>query len=204
MDNRFYYYLHGSTASTPDEIRDILDNGLKSRYKFSLSSTMWRIDGEGDLEEKIKSYSKSEKFDAVFVIKIPKDYLPRKIKGGVVASTPIPFFKKIREKNTSFNAVFTPHLIQGVYVKNSQSFVTNLNFNPIFDPSGLQYSDEQLEFFKNNMGFSPNITQWGVYMGERRSYSFKALRDFDHKHHTFNRVMDDYSKIYGENSKDKK
>lgn len=81
------------------------------------------------------------------VVKIPKRYFRKITHRDGKMDPAVPMFREYSEQGYDWDSLFTPKLIQGVYCRDINKSFTNPNFNPVFDPSGCQYSDEQLNNF---------------------------------------------------------
>ncbi len=42
--NDYYYYLHKTKIVNSDNIESLFNEGLKSRYKYNIHSTLYKID----------------------------------------------------------------------------------------------------------------------------------------------------------------
>lgn len=129
-------------------------------------------------------------YKTVFLIKIPKDYLALVLHRDGKLDPPIPFFKDYKS-NIEKYSIFTPHLIQGCYNETTGFFITNPNYCPIFDPSGFNFSDEQVRNF-----WMYNKFKAVSFDKMRKSLSAEELKKFDIENHIWDNIMDDYSKKY--------
>ena len=90
-----------------------------------------------------------------------------------------------------------PLLILNVPIsKSTSSYIinksfTNPNFSPVFDPSGCQYSDEQLDCF-----WSSNSSDWVNFANARRNSSFEQLYTRDKTSKTWDSLISHYSQLY--------
>lgn len=193
----FYYYLHLSKTDSPEDIESFFNNGLKSAYYYSLHSTLSRVD-ENDLKqfglEKIilNCLNNTDTYKSVVVVKIPKRYFSDKMHRDGKFDIAIPMFREYQEDGAKWNAIFTPKLIQGIYCKNIDKSFTNPNFCPVFDPSGNQFSDEQI----TNFDFQNNV-EWRKFANDRKKCPFQQLYSGDTIQHTWDNIVSHYSKLYG-------
>lgn len=187
----FLYLLHGTINDSPELLEDIFNNGLKSWYQTSLYSTMTPISNEDienvGLETLMKNYVKGE-FKSVFLIKIPKEYMSQRLHRNGQIDPPVPVWKS----NDDGTTTFTPHLVQGVYNKTTDLFITNPNFSLVFDPSGLKYSEEQI----NNL-WSLNQLEWINFAKERENLTFNQLFQSDRNKETWNNIIHEYCEKFG-------
>lgn len=181
------YYLHGTEDESPETLEDIFNNGLKNYYGTSMHSTMYPISNSNefsdeDVDEIAKKHC-SGSFKSVFIIKVPRDY-----SGTVIHRdgfyVPVPLLKK----DTGYVTVFTPHLISKVYNKTIDSFISNPNFSPVFDPSGNIYTDEQITAF-----YGLNQLVWANFARQRKEYNAHELFTMDKANHTFDNLVKGYS-----------
>ena len=193
----FYYYLHKTTISEPEMIESIFNKGLKSQYYYSMHSTLMPVDEtnllNNGLEKEILSYlGQGEEYNAVVVVKIPKKYFRNRIHRDGKTDPSIPVFREYYEEGWSWNSIFTPKLIQGIYCRDIEKSFSNPNFCPVFDPSGCQFSDEQIYCFD-----SFNGEDWKKLAMTRRKTPFQQLYFDDQKHNIWESVVSHYSQLYG-------
>ena len=186
----YIYLVHSTEFESGELIEDVFNSGLKSWYGYSIHSTMEEVDENVINNRKLEEFMKScvsGQYKTVFLIKIPKDYMGLVLHRDGHIDPPIPFFKDEEDYT-----VFTPHLIQGCYNKTTGLFVTNPNFSPIFDPTGLKFSDEQLNIFWSLNRFSTIKFAEG-----RKKLSSNELRKFDIENNTWKTIMKNYGMKYG-------
>ena len=193
----FYYYLHKTTISEPEMIESIFNEGLKSRYYYSMHSTLMPVDEtnllNNGLEAEILFYlGQGEEYNAVVVVKIPKKYFRNRIHRDGKTDPSIPVFREYYEEGWTWNSIFTPKLIQGIYCRDIEKSFSNPNFCPVFDPSGCQFSDEQIYCFD-----SFNGEDWKKLAMTRRKTPFQQLYFDDQKHNIWESVVSHYSQLYG-------
>jgi len=194
---KYLYFLHGTKDESLETLEDIFNNGLKSYRGNSLNSTMTPLSKELQevgLTDLIKNYTSQHDFKSTYVIKIPIQYMAQVVHRDGRVDTPLPFWKDSgnRDVHGRKTAVFTPHLIQGVYNENI-GFVTNTNYSPIFNPNGLQYSDEQIAHFG-----AQGWAEWSDYAMTRNKASFDTLLKHDENRGTFDKAIEEYKQIYDE------
>lgn len=200
-NNEFYYYLHKTKITDSGMIESLFNDGLKSEYHFSINSTLARVN-ESDLtnngieNEIIKYLGQTEEYNSVVMIKIPKRYFRDRIHRDGKTDPAVPMFREYFEEGWDWNAIFTPKLIQGVYCRDLNKSFTNPNFCPVFDPSGCQFSDEQITNFD-----SLNSVEWKTLASSRRKYSFQQLYASDKNNHVWDAIVSHYSQLYGINPK---
>lgn len=197
--NDYYYYLHKTNISDYKTIESMFNEGLKSRYNYSINSTLARIHetdlANNGLQSSILSYlGDGEEYDSVVVIKIPKKYFGERLHSDGTVDSAVPMFREYREGEGqfAFNALFTPKLIQGVYCRDINKSFTNPNFCPVFVPDGNQYSNEQIHYFE---GFS--MMDWKKYALDRRKCPFQQLYTSDKSNNTWDKIVNYYSNLYG-------
>ena len=150
--NEFNYYIHKSPVA---DYNSFFQKGLKDFDKnFVIESTMERISDEdienGLLQDKMKALRETD--ENVFLIKIPKSYFPVRQHRNGNWDVPIPIFYEQKETDKygreGVYPILIPNLIQGCYNK-EKGFITNENYSPVFDPSGLKFAYEQLQPMRN-------------------------------------------------------
>ena len=194
--NDYYYYLHKTLISSPETIESLFNEGLKSRYHYSINSTLARVNEEdlknNGLENEIMGYlGLGDQYNAVVIVKIPKRYFRDVIHRDGKMDPAVPLFREYSEEGWDWNSLFTPKLIQGVYCRDINKSFTNPNFSPVFDPSGCQYSDEQLDCF-----WSSNSSDWVNFANARRNSSFEQLYTRDKTSKTWDSLISHYSQLY--------
>lgn len=194
--NDFYYYLHKTSISEPEMIESLFNDGLKSRYGYSIHSTLARIDEtdlqKNGLENEIIGYlGHVEEYNSVVVVKIPKKYFSNRHRDGKIDPA-LPVFREYSEPRCDWTTLFTPRLIQGVYCRNINKSFTNPNFNPIFNPSGYQYAEEQIERF-----WAANAMDWINFDKARKGIPFEQLYVGDKSNKIWDQIVNYYSKLYG-------
>lgn len=195
--NDFNYYLHKTKIIDSNMIEDIFNNGLTSWYGTSIHSTIYPISNteieQYGLDNVMKNYLGNEdEYDSVFLFKIPKRYMTDTIHRGGKIDPPVPFLKQ----NDDATISIISSVIQGVYCRDLNKSFTNPNFSPVFDPTGLKYSDEQIQ----NL-WSLNLIDWIKFAKGRQNSSYKELCAIDQKYHNWDKVIQFYNSIYGETSK---
>lgn len=193
----FYYYLHKTKLSGPEMIESLFNEGLKSEYYYSIHSTLAKVDENyllnNGLENAILSYlGQGEEYDSVIVIKIPKRYFRDRIHRDGKADPAVPMFREYYEDGWGWNSLFTPKLIQGIYCRDIDKSFSNPNFCPVFDPSGCQFSDEQIYNFECS-----NSEEWRTMATARKNVSFQQLYSGDKTYHVWDNIVSHYSKLYG-------
>lgn len=191
----YAYFLHGTANESPEALADFFNNGLilENDISLSLHSTLAPISDEDietqGLEKIIKDYSNLEDFNSVFIIKIPKEYLSCQPHRDGSCDVPMPLWKNTGDGNS----VFSPNLIQGVYNKTIDGFITNPNFCPIYNPNGMAYSHEQFNVFA---GY--NRTDLMSEYKQRQLTTFSQQYATDVARGTFNEVMQYYQSKFGQ------
>lgn len=193
----FYYFIHRTEES---DYQQFFENGL---YVFdktnNITSTAEKIDPElinagglGDYMKNSISDDSANNYINVILVKIPSMYFPKStIHRNGKMDVPIPFLyeKELADPSHQYHMgifpVIIPCLIQGVYSK-EDGFVTNENYNPVFDPSGLKFSKEQLEPI-HNLKFDDYIKY-----NKRNNLSCDYLYQFDKQTGTW----DGFTKYY--------
>lgn len=196
-NDEYYYYLHKTLISSPETIESLFNEGLKSRYHYSINLTLARINADdlkanGLLSETMGYLGQNDQYNAVVIIKIPKRYFRGIIHRDGKMDPAVPMFREYSEEGWDWNSLFTPKLIQGVYCRDINKSFTNPNFSPVFDPSGCQYSDEQLNNF-----WSSNSIDWANFAKVRRNSSFEQLYASDKSNKTWDSIVSHYSQLYG-------
>ena len=194
--NDYYYYLHKTLISSPETIESLFNEGLKSRYHYNINSTLARVNEEdlknNGLSNEIMGYlGLGDQYNAVVIVKIPKRYFRDVIHRDGKMDPAVPLFREYLEEGWDWNSLFTPKLIQGVYCRDINKSFTNPNFSPVFDPSGCQYSDEQLYHF-----WSFNSADWVNFAKTRRNSSFEQLYTSDKTSKTWDSLISHYSQLY--------
>ena len=193
--NEYFYYIHRTPES--DYMKFFNKGLIDFDTSFKIGSTMEKVDENvllnGGLQETMKTALRDgDKY--VFLIKIPKCYFPEHEHRDGTWDVPIPLFyeKTVIDKfgRTGTWPVLIPCLIQGCYNK-EKGFVTNPNFCPVFDPSGLKFAYEQLQPLRNSVSGYRNYDQ---YNKRNTNGTFELLYAYDKQ----NRTWDPFVKYYSE------
>lgn len=126
------------------------------------------------------------------VVKIPKRYFRDIIHRDGKMDPAVPMFREYIQEGWDWNSLFTPKLIQGIYCRDITKSFTNPNFNPVYDPSGCQFSDEQIRNFETY-----NSYDWRNYGLARRNYKFDQLYMSDKQNKSWEQIINHYSQLYG-------
>ena len=200
--NDYYYYIHGTNEK---DYTKFFRFGLIDYDKdaFRLESTMLRISDEdianGRLQE-IMTKSKDkygELWDNVFLIKIPKCYFPDHEHRDGTWDVPIPLFYEalVKDKNGVKDTypILIPNLIQGCYSQ-EKGFITNDNYCPVFDPSGLKFAYEQIQPMKNSNG---GYQKYEQYNKRNNVGDLRTLYEYDKQNKTWDAFVKYYSEKFG-------
>ena len=192
----YLYYFHKSPVTDYKDIENIFNEGLKSWHGYSMGSMLWPVSEDVmnsvTLEEAVKSYCGDD--NTCFIIKIPKKYIATYYHRDGTVDCPIPIFKQTDEKiynDSKTVTILTPHLIRGVYDGQNNTFISNPNYTPIYNPNGLQYADEQIDYF-----YSANALKWVQYAQDRRKFSYDQLKKIDDQRKTYDAHMQAYANVY--------
>ena len=188
MDNEFVYFLHGATVRNIDDIYNIFENGLINNTGTDMKSSMTMINRNGcQIVDKIKEHPEI-KGNVIFVIRIPLIYLAPVVIEGVAKQTPVPIWKRLGKEE----AELPPELVYGVYIKHMNSLKVNPNYSPVFDPTGLQFDNSQIEYLAKN-----NVVGWQEGALNRRYRSYDDLKKDDEILHRFDYAMSFYNTHFG-------
>ena len=197
MNIEYNYYIHRSADS---DYKSFFQNGIYDfDTAFKIESTLEKIPDEiikqGGLENSMKSAFRA-KDSTIFLVKIPKAYFPTgAIHRDGNMDIPIPFLyeKTMADPLGRVNTypIIIPNLIQGCCSK-TEGFITNENFSPVFDPSGLKFSYEQLNPIKNE-----RYDLYQQYMKRNTIGTFDALYNFDKSNNTWDKFIAYYSQLFG-------
>lgn len=179
IDDQYYYILSGTKIGySMDNVEELFNIGLPSYDNRLLTSETYLISqNEIDnmsLDKIIKNYVNNTGYLGASLLKIPKCFIDCK-RFSDTFEAPIPL---ITENN---GTKYLPgHFIEEIYDPSIDQFVKNPNYCPIFDVSGMKYSEEQMENIIN-MRHMEMLT----FAQERQKASFNELLIFDKKQHTF-------------------
>lgn len=199
MNNTEYlYYMHGTNQKSNTEIHDYFKNGLLNYRGQHAHSTMYpvRQSDTNNLGKTIQKYAQEHNFDIVFIIRIPKRYMFPQIQNGTIMQYPMPIWKDTGNKDAYDREIYylIPQLIHGVYRKKDDSIKFNDNYCPIYDPSGLKYSDEQIEYLLTN-----SCIDWYNFAINRKNSSYEQLRNYDLQNNIWKHAIEFYNNSLGIN-----
>lgn len=123
--NDYYYFLHKTSIDSPEVIESFFNQGLKSRYRYSIHSTLKKIDEidmqVNGLEKEMKDeLGQGDNYNVIFLIKIPKRYFRDTTHRDGKMDPAVPMFREYSEEGHDWTSIFTPKLIQGVYCRDIQ------------------------------------------------------------------------------------
>ena len=193
----YLYYLHKTRIVDYKDIESFFNEGLKSRYNYRIHSTLAPISEDTlknyGLANQIVSYcGMGEEYNAVVVVKIPRKYFAEILHRNNKIDPSVPMFREYDDKSSNWTSVFTPKLIQGIYCRDINKSFTNPNFNPVFEPAGCQFSDEQIGYFN-----SYYLVDWLKFDKARKNCSFQDLYASDKAHKTWDAIVNHYSNLFG-------
>ena len=193
----YFYYIHRTAES---DYTKFFEKGLIDFDKtFVIESTMEKLDENvlpnGGLQEIMKtSFRDGDEY--VFLIKIPKCYFPNHEHRNGTWDVPIPIFYERKEIDKygreGIFPTLIPNLIQGCYNK-EKGFITNPNFCPVFDPSGLKFAYEQLQPMKNSTNGYQKYEQYN----KRNKGNIIDLYNFDKTNDTWKPFVEYYAGKFG-------
>lgn len=196
---KYNYYIHRTVS---EDIDSFFNYGLIDYDpSFKIESTMELLTDEvAENKEELANKMKSsiigdDTYNTVFLIKIPKDYFPYKYKGFKSLHIPMPIFKEKEDCNQKSlihdtYPVLIPNLIQGCYNK-KRGFISNPNYNPVYDPSGLKFGYEQLQELHNSFLYDYNKCI------QRNKTPVHELYKDDIEHDRWNEYVELFSKKLG-------
>lgn len=197
-DKNFQYFFHGTNNS---DVESFFNKGLISDRGNNIVFTMYPIDGEtiesSDLRTLEKQYCQVHDFDYCYVIKIPNQYMGWMIHRDNTIEVPIPIWIPTEQKGEFGKvSILCPHLICGVYSKQRNQIMPNPNYNPKYNPSGMQYAREQEE----NMMLSnhQDYLKWLKFSRMRNGMSPEELKLKDDNGQFWLPYLSQYEKIITE------
>lgn len=181
----------------------IVDDGLTLEDSFVKVREGMVEESEGGIEEVIQKFlAVNPNVDWVSVVKIPKQYLAIEKfeleEGQVGMDLPLPIFVKKKDESGAIRTGVTKSLIDGIYCNRFEGYLQNTNYNPAIDPSGLFYTEEQLEAMKDI-----GNNEWYQFVSDRNnrddSYS---LREEEKNNDLWSQYVGEYMNIYPQNNTD--
>ena len=188
-------------------VKDILSAGLVIDEGLTLEESFVKVreglveESAGGIEEVIQKFlAVNEGVDWVTVVKIPKQYLGIDKydleEDQVGMDLPLPFCVKKKDDMGAVRIGITKSLVDGIYCNRFENYVKNTNFNPAIDPSGLFYTQEQLEAMKDI-----GNNEWYQFVSDRNnSDDAYSLREEERENSFWNQYMEEYRMIYPQNS----
>ena len=192
MNPEYKYFLYSLSMVDEEEIGRIFEEGIinpNNSKKYNINDIMQKIDiPAGDVANRTKAASADIEANDIFVIRIPKYYLEPRIINGNLRQHPLPIWKRIeRTEEHDAVSILPPELVYGVYDKQGNKFKLNPNCSPVFDPSGMQYDDSQIEYFEEN-----SFPYWDLFAKERRTRPYDTLVDDDRRIHSWDKALEIY------------
>lgn len=192
-NNEFSYFFHSTVVTNQSFIDEIFTNGLLNYRGNDMLSTMWPVKvNDGELGTKLKEYA-GMKGNAVFVIKIPKYYLTPRIVNGQMQQIPLPIWKPLSLQGEHGDiSQLSPELVYGVYLMENEAFFNNPNYSPVYNPTGLQFDNAQIDYLLNNGAIS--MYNFGI---NRKDKTFEELTQMDNIAHNWDNALAQYRQHFG-------
>lgn len=192
--SEFNYYIHKTAFA---DYNSFFKNGvIDFDTSFKIESTMQRISDDDIANGYLETYMKNlrETDENVILIKIPKCYFPDHCHRDGNWDVPIPLFYEAEGKDPigreGVYPILIPNLIQGCYNRH-KGFINNEGYCPVFDPSGLKFSEEQLEPMHRE-----NYYKYNDYL-KRNKCSMSELYIHDKSNKTWDSFIKYYSAKFG-------
>jgi len=197
FDKLYDYHIHGTTS---DDVESFFNTGLISYRENSIASTLTPLDEE-DIERYglrfiEKRYAETNNYKYCYVVKIPKYYMGWMVHRDGSIEPPIPMWIPTGELdyNGRKTSILTPHLIAGVYSLERNQVMPNPNYNPKYDPTGMQYANEQIENMQ--LAYDNKYSEWLKFARARKQFDFAELTRRDNDTNFWEAYMEQYeSKI---------
>ncbi len=185
LDDRYNYYVYRMDKNT--DIEEIFNNGIVFGEENLLQHNILSDVYEYGLNNALRIYSDNHGCNDLIVIKIPSYYMGWIHRDNSLEPF-VPLFKCFYDSKTGFEVRnLIPSLICGVY-KNNQ-YIENENYNPLYDPSGLQFSDRQINTMYRYRCFD-------AYMEAmcRNEYTYEVLKRKDEETSRWDRIIRHYNR----------
>lgn len=179
----------------------IVDDGLTLEDSFVKVREGMVEESAGGIQEVIQKFlAGNSSVDWITVVKVPKQYLgidKFELEDGQFGmDLPMPFCIKKKDENGNIRTGITKSLIDGIYCNRFEDYIVNSNYNPAIEPSGLFYTEEQLNAMRDI-----GNNEWYQFVSDRNnredSYS---LRDEERENDFWSQYMEEYRTIYPQNS----
>ena len=181
----------------------IVDDGLTLEESFVKVREGMVEECDGGIEEVIQKFlAVNPNVDWVSVVKVPKQYLAVEKfeleEGQVGMDLPLPICVKKKDESGAIRTGVTKSLIDGIYCNRFDGYLQNTNYNPAIDPSGLFYTEEQLEAMKDI-----GNNEWYQFVSDRnnRDDSY-TLREEEKGNNFWEQYIEEYLNIYPQNTTD--
>lgn len=200
FDDRFQYYIHGTNN---ENIESFFNKGLICDRGNSIISTLTPLDND-DIENLglraiEQYYAKRYGFEYCYIVKIPKYYMGWMIHRDNSIEPPLPIWiPESRNSGAYYGkiSILTPHLIAGVYSVSRDQIMPNPNYNPKYDPAGMQYSQEQIEYMLTSD--NAEYQKWVEFAQARDGYNFEELKRKDIAGNVWTPFLQRYEKMISE------
>lgn len=188
-DKDYIYFFHGTNHGIKD-IESFFNNGLDNYSGCDLNATAKQYTGTNgeDLIRCMKQYCDIYGYANVILIRIPFRIMNAHNRNNEVY-IPMPIWKRVKNNNV-IKGVLCPHLIAGMYFSNTNEFIENSNYSPMFNPSGFCYDKSQIDFLNSN-----GLKQWYDYAIQREQYFYNDLLVYDEQRRTYDDTVKRYSEI---------
>lgn len=194
-------------------VEDIMKAGLVMDGNFTLNGRQDVAQVEegyvescaGGIKEVVENFRKANpQNDFITVLKIPKQYLALEQytleNGQVGMDFPLPFFVKKQDNNGNMKIGITKSLVSGIYCDRLEGdFYENPNYNPAIDPSGLYYTEEQMQAILQIGGQD----MYDFVKDRNQAPNGYTLREQERTEELWLEKMQDYAQVYTANPTNK-
>ena len=193
-DSHHAFYFYGTNAT---DLRPIAEIGIVLLGSNYLGSSMLKYERDSmdpSMDKAVKEYASKNRFENVFVVKIPLGILEGTNANGE-PNIPIPIL--IRDKYDVYTQkhdnIVPYNFIYGIYNLLTNKFRPNPNYSIKFNPNGMVYTSDQIA---NNLVL-PELSEWRKFAMDRENsdYTFEEMYREDDQKRPFDELIEKYAEL---------
>lgn len=201
-DDIFSKYMY--VACMIEDLESFLSKGMSLKRTGELVENQETVISYEEFNWESGDYAFPFNSTYVGILKIPYDYY-----GGTKENptTMMPFIKSDFDYKNGFRDYVIPNLIFGILNTETKKFMENPLYNPIFDPTGLQFCFSQINTMKNLgskrvrylSGWKTEYDPCSIRMAEaaeaRRAIPYELLKIQDEIGDVFGPIIEHYNSL---------
>ena len=176
---RYSYY-----AYTRKNIKSVFTKGMLFEGKNPDTLLCGTSRNEESYLRYLREKTKSWPLEFICIFKIPKHYFGDSVDGK--KHPPMPIVRTEFDYIYGEKEYLIPNLVLGIYNTRTKEFHKNPFYDPVYDPNGLQFVDEQI------INMCSRISKYAL---ARRGIPYEVLKQQDELSGVFNSTIEYYNSL---------